>query len=164
MKEFFKSWKPQAAAEAAVNHANAIIGEYARQGFKLTLRQLYYQFVARDLLNANTQTEYKRIGRTVRNARDAGLIDWSAIEDRTREVNTHSSWESPADIIKTAASSYRENPWLGQRYRPEVWIEKEALLGVIEGVCTDCAFPTLPIAAITARHCSMRPEAVPGVF
>ena len=72
-----------------------------------------------------------------------GSFDWDAIEDRTREVNTHTFWDNPADIISTAAHSYREDLWADQRYRPEVWIEKEALLGVIEGVCTELRVPVL---------------------
>ena len=68
------------------------LGGYAAQGFTLTLRQLYYQFVARDLL-ANTLAEYKRLGRIICDGRDGGLIDWHAIEDRTREVHIHASWD-----------------------------------------------------------------------
>jgi hypothetical protein len=138
--EIFIPYKPHAATLTVVEQANTIIAEYQAQGFALTLRQLYYQFVARGLIE-NTQGQYKRLGRIVRDARDGGLIDWDAIEDRTREVNTHSSWDSPADIIASAASSYREDLWDGQRYRPEVWVEKEALIGVIEGVCSELRVP-----------------------
>jgi hypothetical protein len=138
--ELFIPWKPHAATLTVVEQANTIIDEYLDQGFKLMLRQLFYQFVARALLE-NQFTQYKRLGTIVRNARDGGLIDWAAIEDRTREVNTHPFWDNPAGIISDAAASYRENLWAGQRYRPELWIEKEALLGVIEPVCTELRVP-----------------------
>jgi hypothetical protein len=123
-----------------IDQANTIIDEYFAQGFTLTLRQLFYQFVSRALLE-NTLRAYKNLGVTVRNARDGGLIDWDAIEDRTREVHTHSSWDGPAKIIGSAARSYRIDLWEDQLYRPEVWIEKDALLGVIEGVCTEYRVP-----------------------
>jgi hypothetical protein len=138
--EVFIPYKPHAATLRVVEQANAIINEYLAQGFALTLRQLFYQFVARALLE-NLFNEYKRLGRIVRDARDGGLIDWDAIEDRTREVNTHTFWTNPAGIIRAAAHQYREDLWAGQRYRPEVWIEKEALLGVVEGVCTELRVP-----------------------
>jgi hypothetical protein len=138
--EVFIPYKPHAATLRVVEQANGIIGEYLVQGFALTLRQLFYQFVARALLE-NLFNEYKRLGRIVRDARDGGLIDWDAIEDRTREVNTHTFWANPAGIISAAADQYREDLWAGQRYRPEVWIEKEALLGVVEGVCTELRVP-----------------------
>jgi len=69
------------------------------------------------------------------------VIDWDAIEDRTRTVNTHAFWNSPSHIISDDAEVYREDLWKGQRYRPEVWIEKDALIGVIEGVCTELRVP-----------------------
>src|SRR5262249_31320020 len=123
-----------------IEQANAIIAEYEARGFVLTLRQLYYQFVARGLLE-NSQQSYKRLGVTVNDARQAGMIDWEAIEDRTRHLRTHDAWSDPADIIGSAAASYREDLWASQRYRPEVWIEKDALLGVIEGVCSEFRLP-----------------------
>jgi hypothetical protein len=138
--ELFKPWKPHKATLTVVEQTNAIIDEYFGLGFNLTLRQLFYQFVARALLE-NTLKQYKRLGTIVRNARDAGLIDWDAIEDRTREVNTHSFWTNPAGIISSAAESYREDLWAEQRYRPEVWIEKDALIGVIEAICTELRVP-----------------------
>jgi len=86
--ELFVPWKPHAATLTVVEQVNTIIEEYLAQGFTLTLRQLFYQTVARALLE-NTFQQYKRLGTIIRNARDAGLVDWDAIEDRTREVNTH---------------------------------------------------------------------------
>jgi hypothetical protein len=139
-RELFIPWKPHAATLTVVEQANIIIDEYFGLGFNLTLRQLFYQFVARAALE-NIFREYKRLGTIVRNARDAGLIDWDAIEDRTREVRTHSFWTNPAGIISSAAESYREDLWAGQKYRPEVWIEKDALIGVAEGVCTELRVP-----------------------
>ncbi len=61
--------------------------------------------------------EYKRLGRIVCDARDGGLIDWDAIEDRTREVNTHASWTSPSEIILGAALSYRQDPMVSAMRR-----------------------------------------------
>jgi hypothetical protein len=61
---------------AVVDQATEICEEYARQGFSLTLRQLYYQFVARGLL-VNKQSEYKRLGEILNDARLAGLFDWN---------------------------------------------------------------------------------------
>ena len=100
----------------------------------LTLRQLYYQLVSRDLI-PNTERSYKRVGSIINDARLAGLIDWSAIEDRTRNVRRLSHWDNPADIVETVAKQFRVDMWVGQTYRPEVWIEKDALVGVIEGIC-----------------------------
>lgn len=124
-----------------IDQANAIIEEYAEQGFDLTLRQLYYQFVARGLIG-NLQTEYKRLGSIVNDARLAGMISWDAIVDRTRSLLKNSHWDSPASLVEQASSWYGEDCWADQPNRVEVWIEKDALIGVIETVCrdNDCAY------------------------
>lgn len=124
------------ASLAIIRQANAIIADYAAQGYRLTLRQLYYQFVARDLL-ANTQRSYKRLGNIISGARLAGLVDWEAIEDRTRNLESNPHWTDPAAIIRAAARSFRLDKWENQPCRVEVWIEKEALIGVIERICRD---------------------------
>jgi len=117
-----------------IDTANGIIEEYEAEGYDLTLRQLYYQFVARDII-PNKDTEYKRLGSIISDARLAGLVDWTAITDRTRYVRTCSHWDTPAEIIESAASSYAIDKWDGQQERCEVWIEKDALIGVIERTC-----------------------------
>lgn len=133
-KECFvpRDFKPDTLA--VIEQANVIIVEYQEKGFTLTLRQLYYQFVSRDLI-PNKQTEYKRLGSIINDARLAGLIDWSAIEDRTRNLKRQPSWDDPQDILDTIAKQYREDLWLTQPVNVEVWIEKDALVGVIEPVC-----------------------------
>lgn len=123
-----------------IDEANEIIEEYQQQGFQLTLRQLYYQFVARDMLKNETKS-YKRLGSIINDGRLAGLIDWDAIEDRTRNLSTVSSWDSPQEMIEAAASQFRLDLWADQKYRPEIWIEKEALAGVFERVCARLRVP-----------------------
>lgn len=125
-----------AGSREIIDHANNIINEYSKQGFDLTLRQLYYQLVSRNLI-ANRQTEYKRLGGIINDARLAGEIDWLAIVDRTRELEKLSNWSSPSDIVGACASQFRYDKWKDQEYRPEVWIEKDALTGVIEKVCNE---------------------------
>jgi hypothetical protein len=142
MIEAFKAIRFKLATLALMGHANGIIGEYQALGFVLTLRQLFYQFVSRPALGlANTFDDYKRLGRTVTDARRAGLIDWDAIEDRTRGVHRLPTWDDPPEIVASCAEQYREDLWASQRYRPEIWIEKDALTGVIEDVCDELRTP-----------------------
>lgn len=129
-----------AAVIGVIAKANDIIREYELQGFALTLRQLYYQFVARDLI-PNTQQSYKRLGKIVNDGRLAGAIDWDSITDRTRNLVSNSHWSSPESIIESAASGYEIDKWAGQDCRVEVWIEKDALVGVIESVCVENDVP-----------------------
>lgn len=142
------------ATAVAISQAEKIINEYVNQGFTLTLRQLYYQFVARDIFpenrkwkwtgsrwvrdddgTKNATPNYKWLGSIINNARLEGMIDWLTIEDRSRNVRSASHWSSPHEIVEACASQFRVDLWEGQDYRCEVWIEKEALAGVIQGVC-----------------------------
>lgn len=136
MREKFIDRKFSVASSAIIVTANDILSEYEAQGLVLTLRQLYYQFVARGLI-PNKQSEYKRLGSIINDARLAGLIDWNMMEDRTRTLRTISSWDSPASIVEVVAKQYQEDLWASQAYRPEVWIEKDALVGVIERACRE---------------------------
>ena len=113
--------------------ADKICTEYMEQGYTLTLRQLYYQFVARGVIE-NSMKEYKNLGNIINDARLAGLIDWDAIEDRTRNLERLATWDSPKDILKATAEQFRYNYWEDQSTVVEVWVEKEALVGVIERV------------------------------
>lgn len=130
----------QSAAKALITKAEVIINEYHRQGFTLTLRQLYYQFVARGYIE-NTMKSYKRLGDVINDARLAGLIDWDAIEDRTRNIRALPHWRDPSAIVDACASQFNLDLWATQRHRVEVWIEKDALVGVIERACTDFDTP-----------------------
>lgn len=131
MKRNYESWAPKADTLATVRRAEAICEEYAAQGYDLTLRQLYYQFVARGWI-PNKQQSYDRLGATVNRARLAGLLDWDYIVDRTRNLESVSHWSDPSSIIASAARSFRLDKWTDQPVRVEVWVEKEALAGVVE--------------------------------
>lgn len=133
-----------------IAQANHIVRAYVAQGYDLTLRQLYYQFVSRDLI-PNRQSEYKRLGRIINDARLAGLIDWEHIVDRTRETTLYSAWENPADIIATSAQQYAIDRWEDQPNHVEVWIEKDALAGVFERVCREFQVPLLSCRGYTSQ-------------
>jgi hypothetical protein len=120
--------------QAVIDQAEAICSDYAAQDLVLTLRQIYYQFVARGLI-PNRQSEYKRLGDILNNARLAGVFDWDYMVDRTRNVVSPRWWDSPSALTKIAAEQYASDLWQDQHVRIEVWIEKDAGIGVIEAVC-----------------------------
>jgi hypothetical protein len=106
-----------------IDKANAILTEYAARKIIVTLRQLYYQFVARNLI-ANKQSEYKRIGSVINDARLSGMIDWDYLQDRTRNLSKLPHWSDPGGVIESAAESYHRDLWAGQENHVETWIEK----------------------------------------
>ena len=135
---------------AVIDQANEICADYRRQGFDLTLRQLYYQFVARGLL-PNQDTEYKRLGNIINDARLAGRLDWSYITDRTRNLRALAHWDTPAHVLDSAAWGYRTDRWASQPHRVEVWIEKDALVGVISKACNALDVPYFSCRGYTSQ-------------
>ena len=136
MLQSFIAKKYKADTLAIIAKANEIVAEMAASGYTLTVRQLYYQFVARGLL-ANKQENYKRLAGIIDDARKSGDIDWDAIEDRTRVLRGYGHgyplYFDPGEFITdNARNYYHEDLWANQGEYVEVWVEKDALLGVIE--------------------------------
>lgn len=132
-------FKPQ--TWGIIQKADTILAEYRASGMPpLTLRQLYYQFVARDFL-PNTIQSYKRLSSILNDGRLAGLVDWQSIVDNTRNLRGNNHWDNPQSIITACATSYMRDRWEGQRHRVEAWIEKDALAGVLEMACSDLDVP-----------------------
>lgn len=129
-----------ASSQEVIDNANTIIEEYQHMGYRLTLRQLYYQMVASDLIPNNIKS-YKRLASIVNDARWAGEIDWDAIEDRARETEIASTWTNPKSIMKSVLASYRENLWLSQPNYVEVMCEKDAVSNILEPVCRELGVP-----------------------
>lgn len=109
---------------------NDIIDDYHNQGYKLSLRQLFYQLVVREII-PNQKAEYSKLSTILTKGRMAGVVDWEAIEDRLREPFRHGAWESPREIINACAAQYRRDRMENQDVYLEVWVEKDALSAVL---------------------------------
>lgn len=134
MKERFAGTRFSEESREIIRLAEQICDNYARQGYDLSLRQLYYQFISKDFF-PNTEQSYKRLGSIISDARVAGLIDWGMIKDRGRETVGNNHWGSPADVLDACAAQFRYDTWAEQPNHVEVMVEKQALEGVLEPVC-----------------------------
>lgn len=134
-REFFRETNFRPASEVLIVQCDQIITNYQAQGFRLTLRQLYYQLVVRNIVS-NTERSYQNLSSLVSNARLAGRLDWDAIEDRIRVPNTPTEWTSPAAIMEAVASQFKLPRRDNQPYYIELWVEKDALAGVLQPVAT----------------------------
>jgi hypothetical protein len=119
------------SSRSLIRLCNEVIANYQEQGLRLTLRQLYYQLVTRNAIT-NEEKSYKNLGSAVSDARLAGLMDWDAIEDRVRVPRRASEFDDLRDLVKAALRSYRLPRWEGQEHYAELWVEKDALAGVLE--------------------------------
>lgn len=143
MKEAYIDKGFTSASRKLIGICDAIVTEYAADGYMMTIRQLYYQLVARGHVE-NTVRSYENVQGLMNNARLAGLIDWDSIEDRTREISERSHWRSGSEILDAVAKQYHEDLWKRQPHRVFVIVEKEALAGVLDKTCKDLDVPLLP--------------------
>jgi len=130
MKERFISKQFRAAALERIQLCNEIIEQYLGMGLRLTLRQLYYQLVTKNVI-ANKEQEYKGLGKLLSDARLAGLVDWNAIEDRVRRPDVPQEFRDLRHLVDVALNAYKLPRWRGQDNYCELWVEKDALSGVL---------------------------------
>lgn len=133
MKEKFREVKFNKNSKVILDKIFAVVDEYAAQQIKLTLRQLYYQLVARGFIE-NKESEYKKTSRLLKKARYGGLVDWKSIEDRSRTPELPYHYENVPDFIESALHSFRLNRWAGQEYYVELITEKDALSSVLSPI------------------------------
>lgn len=141
-KQHYVSKKFTPASLAMIETLDSIVTEYQGMGFVLTARQLYYQLVSRNII-PNNERSYKNTCSLLNDARLAGLIDWDMIEDRTRAFTERARWNDGSDILSAVASQFHADLWVGQEERVFVLVEKEALVGVLEGLCNEYDVPLL---------------------
>lgn len=134
-KEIFIDKKFKAASLDRLELANSILTEYEAQGYDLTLRQLYYQMVARGHIPNNLRS-YKNLGNLINDGRLAGLIDWDMIVDTNRQTVVNPHWSSPASIVRSAARSFKIDKWEDQGCHIEIIVEKDALSRIFKPVCS----------------------------
>lgn len=146
----YKDINFRAASLKLINLVNGVIREYSAQGYELTLRQAYYQLVARGYI-PNNERSYKNIGALINDGRLAGLIDWNAITDRTRNIRANSHWDDPAEIISSASRQFMLDKWEDQPVYVEVWVEKDALVDVVGKACRSLDVPYFSCRGYTSQ-------------
>ena len=131
MKEqFIDNLKLSKSNKIVLNTINDILEEYVSDGYTLTLRQLYYQLVSRDII-PNNDKEYAKLSNILKQGRMAGIVDWASIEDRVRQPKLPYWVQGINEAIDDTISQYRLNRMYGQSNKIEIWVEKDALSNVL---------------------------------
>lgn len=106
----------------------------------MTVRQVFYQATSRDLI-PKTEAGYRTVVRLLTRMRKADEMPYSWLADSTRWVRraqTHSSME---EALWLTAETYRRSLWIGSDVSVEIWLEKEALAGVLTPVTEEWDVP-----------------------
>lgn len=115
-----------------ISAVNEILSQYT---MKLTLRQIYYRLVSKNLI-PNTKSSYKGLSKQLVKAREKGDVDDRRIEDRSRKVQGYGDWgyddlgkfiEDQVDNLKDSWESFTRRQWDDQPKKVIVALEKDAL-------------------------------------
>jgi hypothetical protein len=136
MKEKFIDTHFSQKRKGLLRKVEEIMDLYDSQGYYLTVRQLYYQLVAKNIVE-NSIGSYKSLVDLVRDGRYAGLLDWDIIRDRNRSANRPAHWGSVRDFLDEIKNDFAIDKWEDQQHYIEVMVEKDALSGVLGPVCTE---------------------------
>ena len=96
-----------------------------------TLRGLFYRLVSRGVVNKTEADYMKTVCRLAGEMRRSGVLDYGWIADQTRWMRRPRTYGSPEEALRRTAETYRRALWDDAMVEPEIWVEKEALTGVL---------------------------------
>jgi len=97
----------------------------------MTVRQVFYQATVKGLVPKEESKGYKVVQRRLVMLRQAKLLPYNWITDNARLVRRLNRWQNPEHFASEVASFYRRDYWAHSDVRVEVWLEKDALAGVL---------------------------------
>ena len=107
-----------------------------------TVRQLYYQLVSRGHIQ-KTEAEYKTLVRLLGLMRRAGEVPFDYLADNTRWMRKPDSHCGLSHLLRDTAALYRRDLWQNQPVYVEIWLEKDALSGVLIDVTSEYDVPLM---------------------
>ena len=123
-------WNPRAATLELIEAARDVIDEAEGQGYRLTLRAVYYGLVSTNSI-PNSERSYKSLSDVLSRARWAGMLDMTAIDDLQRVVVRLPAWDGPDDFAEAVVPQYRRDWWADADPRVELWAEKAAVTSIV---------------------------------
>lgn len=109
----------------------------------MTVRQVFYQLTSLGVI-AKTEGEYKStVVRLLTEMRRARYVPFGWIADNTRWMRKPNTYSSLEQALRITAQAYRRSVWDNQDVYVEVWLEKDALSGVLYDVTEEFDVPLM---------------------
>ena len=96
----------------------------------MTVRQVFYQATVRGIVE-KTETGYAKVQTDLTIMRKAGELPYDWLADHTRWQRKPTTFSSVEHALQETARFYRKSLWDEVNAYVEIWLEKEALSGVI---------------------------------
>ena len=111
----------------------------------MSVRQVFYRLVTMDEIG-KTEAEYKKtVVRLLGDMRRSGLIPYEWIADSTRWMRKPQTYNSLEDALQLTKETYRRALWSNQESYVEIWLEKEALSGVLHPITYEWDVPLMVV-------------------
>ena len=106
--------------------------DYAERHGPVTVRQLFYAATVANVPGIDkTEAGYSKVQTQVLALRRAGRLDYDDIADSTRWMRRPRTFDGWQDALAATARTYRKSLWSESAVEVEVWLEKNALAGVV---------------------------------
>src|SRR5262249_41241885 len=97
----------------------------------MTLPGLFYRVGFPGVLPSTDRQHYDALGRVMTSLRERGVVPFEWLVDGVRRTLKPSSWSGLEDFSKTVREAYRKNFWASLPEYVHVFVEKDAMSGVI---------------------------------
>lgn len=121
----------------------AILEAFDEQGPPMSVRQIFYQLSARGVVPKDDTKGYRPVQRNVTLMRRNGSLPYNWIGDNTRWQIRPTMYTGLGDALDHWQRSYRQDLWASQPVHVEIWIEKDALAGVVSGITREFGVPLM---------------------
>jgi hypothetical protein len=129
--------------QAAMHDLRRALYALVEQHQPVTVRQTFYLAVSAGLIN-KSEKEYKHtVMRLLTEMRREQVLPYGWIADYTRWMRKPHSYNNLDDALQATARLYRRNLWHTQEAYVEIWLEKDALAGVVMDVTAQWDVPLM---------------------
>jgi hypothetical protein len=122
--------KRQRATKAEVEERREALLAIVADGRPMTVRQVFYQATVRGFVE-KAESGYAKVQTDLTLMRRAGELPYHWLADNTRWQRKPRTFDSVEDALKATAQFYRKNLWADADCYVEIWLEKDALAGVV---------------------------------
>ena len=122
---------------AELEDLDSSLVDLAGENYPITVRGMFYRAVVAGLVPKDEAKGYKLVQRRLVSLRERGEIPYAWITDNVRIVRGHNRYGSADAYASGAAEFYRRDYWADSPVNVEVWLEKDALAGVLSPVVVE---------------------------
>ena len=126
----YRQIKRQRSTKAEVEARRKALLDIIADGKPMTVRQVFYQATVHGLVE-KAETGYSKVQTDLTLMRRDGVLRYDWLADNTRWQRKPRTFDSVEDALKETAAFYRKNLWRDADSYVEIWMEKDALAGVI---------------------------------